>query len=101
MMEDFVSALNEIKAYFKERFDSIDNKLDKMAMNKSILDGDELIDNQDLCNLLNVTKRTVQRYRQLKLIPYYKIDKKVYYKKSDVMKFFQTHNTRKKDPTDE
>ncbi|WP_051697435.1 helix-turn-helix domain-containing protein [Prevotella sp. 10(H)] len=100
-MDDSFTKLNEIKDYITGRFDKIDNKLDKMIRNKSILDGDELIDNQDLCYLLGVTKRTVQRYRQLKLIPFYKIDKKVYYRKSDVMEFFQKHNTRKKDPTDD
>jgi len=100
-MDDVIYALKEIKEYFTERFDRIEDKLDKISRNKSILDGDELMDNQDLCTFLGVTKRTVQRYRYLKLIPFYKIDKIVYYKKSDVIKFFQTHNQRKKDKTDE
>lgn len=100
-MKEVLLALDELKEYFSDRFDKIEDKLDRISMNKSILDGDELMDNQDLCTFLGVTKRTVQRYRNLRLIPFYKIDKLVYYKKSDVLKFFQTHNQRKKDCTDE
>jgi len=99
-MKEVLGALNDLKSMVSERFDKIDDKLYRMVHLKTVLDNDELIDNQDLCILLGVTKRTVQRYRNLKLIPFFKIDKKVYYKKSDVMKFFQSHNQRKKDGTD-
>ncbi|MBB4035470.1 hypothetical protein GGR21_001363 [Dysgonomonas hofstadii] len=100
-MKEVIAALNELRDYMTGRFDKIDDRLYRMVHIKSFLDNDDLIDNQDLCTLLGVTKRTVQRYRNLKLIPYYKIDKKVYYKKSDVLKFFQSHNTRKQEGTDE
>ena len=37
----------------------------------SALDGDKLLDNQDMCELLGITKRTLARYRQKKLVTYY------------------------------
>ena len=96
-MKEILAGIEELKMHVSERLDTIEKKLDRIIRIKSVLDGDELIDNQDLCQLLGVTKRTVQRYRNLKLIPFYKIDGKMYYRKSEVMDFFKNHNQRKKD----
>ncbi|HML66115.1 MAG TPA: helix-turn-helix domain-containing protein [Dysgonomonas sp.] len=85
----FEEMFNELKNMLKKRFDKIDDKLERMANIKNCLDGDELIDNQDLCLLLKVTKRTLQRYRDLNMIPFYKIDGRMYYKKSEVMGIFR------------
>lgn len=72
------------------RFDKVDKTLDRMNKLKDCFDGDTLLDNHDLCNLLGVTKRTIARYRQKKLIPYYTFDDgRVYYKASDVEKFMK------------
>ena len=55
-----------------------------------VIDGEPLIDNQDMCHLLGVTKRTLARYRQKKLVRYYTLDdRKVYYKLSEVQAFLK------------
>ena len=54
---------------------------------KDCLDGDTLLDNYDLCQLLGITKRTLARYRQKKLVTYYMIDGRTYYKASEVEAF--------------
>lgn len=70
------------------RLDKIDRKIDRLFVVKDCLDGDMLLDNQDLCNLLGVTKRTIQRYRQKNLLKYYMIDNgKAYYLKSELPEF--------------
>ncbi len=72
------------------RFDKIDKTLDRMNKLKECFDGDTLLDNSDLCKLLGVTKRTLARYRQKKIIPYYTYDNgRVYYKASEVEKFMK------------
>ncbi len=43
---------------------------------------DELLDNQDLCLMLHVSKRTLQRYRSSGMIPYRLLKRKPYYKRS-------------------
>jgi len=86
--------LNEDKNVFRqimEKLDSIDGKLDRMSKVKEVMDGDTLLDNHDLCMLLGVTKRTLQRYKQLKKITYYKIDGKTYYKASEVKEFLKRY----------
>lgn len=70
-----------------ERFDKIEDRLSRMNRQTSALDGDRLLDNQDMCELLGVTKRTLARYRQKKLVTYYMIDGRTYYKASEVQDF--------------
>lgn len=83
-----VEGLQDLVRLLLGRFDKIDDKLDRMAKVKQCLDNDELLDNQDMCTLLGITKRTLQRYWQKKIITYYMIDGKTYYKKSELMGFF-------------
>ncbi len=42
------------------------------------------LDNQDVCEILNVTKRTLQNYRDNGTLPYTQIERKIYYKPEDV-----------------
>ena len=56
-----------------EGFERIERKLDRMNRLKDCFDGDELLDNVDLCKLLNVTDRTLARYRSKKLIKYWRV----------------------------
>ncbi len=74
--ETFQMMLHQIM----ERFDRIEDRLSRMNRQTSALDGDKLLDNQDMCELLGITKRTLARYRQKKLVAYYMIDGRTYYK---------------------
>lgn len=71
-----------------ERFDRMENMLRRMNRQTAALEGDKLLDNQDMCELLGVTKRTLARYRQKKLVTYYMIDGRTYYKSSEIKEFF-------------
>ena len=81
--------LEEIRKLINTRFDGVEKKLDRMIKVKDVMDGDELLDNQDLCLLLGITKRSLARYRQKKMIPYYQGDRKTYYKASEVRDFLK------------
>jgi len=72
-----------------ERFEKLERTFERMNRIKDCLDGDTLLDNYDLCRLLGVTKRTLARYRQKKLIRYYMIDGRTYYKASEIQEFLQ------------
>lgn len=72
-----------------ERFDRMERAFERMNRLKDCFDGDSLLDNYDLCRLLGVTKRTLARYRQKKLIRYYMIDGRTYYKSSEIQEFLQ------------
>ena len=88
--ETFQMMLHQIM----ERFDKIEDRLNRMNRQTSALDGDKLLDNQDMCELLGITKRTLARYRQKKLVAYYMIDGRTYYKSSEVEAFLNQKGKR-------
>jgi hypothetical protein len=82
-----------------ERFDRLESRMDKpdeQAQKAPTIDGERLYDNQDLCLLFNVCKRTLQRYRTLGWLHYKRIDQKAYYTESDVKKFIEEQASKKK-----
>ena len=90
--EDFEAWMERIMY----RFDKQDKTLDKMSKHRNILDGELLLDNQDLCMLLNVSKRTLQRYRATGELPFQTLYHKTYYKESDVHTFIRTNFNKKR-----
>lgn len=80
-----------------EGFDRIEKKLDRMNRVKDCLDGDTLLDNCDLAQLLGVTQRTLARYRQKGLIRYYQTDEngKNYYRSSEIQEFLRQKGKKK------
>jgi hypothetical protein len=86
--EYFDAWLNRIM----ERFDRLESHFTKPPeKERQRLDGELLLDNQDLCMMLNVSKRSLQRYRSLKWLPFHRIDQKTYYLQSEVEKFIKEH----------
>lgn len=83
---------------FEERMAILEAKLDRnfkaiisLKEKRKYLDGEQLMDNQDLCEFLHVSKRTLQRYRSSGLLKYNTIHHKTYYKESAVQDFIKHH----------
>ena len=72
-----------------ERFDTTEKLLERVLKKNSALDGEELLDNQDLCLLLKVGIRTLQRYRAIGTLPYFTISGKVFYRAKDVQEYIR------------
>jgi len=71
-----------------ERFDRLENRISKPPeKERETFNGEILLDNQDLCMMLNISKRSLQRYRSLGWLPSKRIDQKSYYLKSEVERF--------------
>jgi len=79
-----------------ERIEMLNKKIEKLNNTKNQLNGDSLLDNQDLCLLLKVSNRTLQRYRSSGILPYKRIQQKTYYLESDVHKFISQEFVYKK-----
>lgn len=88
---DLMNWMQEWFERFMGRFDSLDNNLEKMSARYNFLDGERLLDNQDVCQLLHISKRTLQRYRSSGELPYQTIYHKTYYRESDVEAFILSH----------
>jgi hypothetical protein len=72
-----------------DRFDALEEKIDRLTKRHNCLEGDELLDTQDLCLLLKTSKRSLQRYRKKGVLPFHMLEGKVFYKSSDIHEFIR------------
>ena len=72
-----------------EGFARIEKKLDQMNRLKECMNGDRLLDNVDLAELLDVSQRTLARCRQEGKIKYYSVEKNgtSFYLASEIQSF--------------
>ena len=71
------------------RLDMLGDNIDDLQKKRNSIDGEELLDNQDLLQMLKISNRSLQRYRSIGKLPYYTISGKLYYKLSDVHQFIR------------
>ena len=81
----------ESKAYqdLIERLDALDQKLSSQGK-------EEWLDNQDVCMLLKISKRTLQSYRDSGKIPYHRIGNKILYRGSEIANSLESFNMNEK-----
>lgn len=82
---EFISWMERIMG----RFDILSEQLIAEQQKRGTIDGEELLDNQDLLQMLKISSRSLQRYRSTGRLPYYTISGKLYYKLSDVHHFIR------------
>ena len=102
----------EVIAIQKSVLDSMTNELKALLLltenatrkYTSIFKEEKWLDNQEVCLMLNITKRTLQTYKDKGLLPYSKLNRKNYFKHSDVAalrKAGQPNNTNDNEFTNE
>jgi len=77
---------------FNELINSID-KLNKKFESKFTLNPlpERWLDIQEACHVLNVSKRTLQTYRDTGVLPFSQIGSKIYYKAVDIQAHLEKH----------
>lgn len=75
---------------FTRKVDSICEKHGDKALNK-------WMDNQDVCVILNISKRSLQTYRDNGTLPYTQMGHKMYYKPEDIEKIMPFIAEREKE----
>lgn len=83
--EAFQKLVNQLEA--------INTKLNEQKEKTPL--SDVWMDNQDVCELLHVSKRTLQHYRDKGKIPFSQVGAKIYYKATDVDEFLKSHYKKK------
>lgn len=79
--DDFQNLLAKLK--------SLDDKLEEL--NPTIASEEKLVTNDQLSELMQVSKRTLQNWRDEGLITYTQIGKKILYRMSDVQECIEKH----------
>ena len=83
--EAFQKLVNQLEA--------INTKLNEQKDSTPL--SDVWMDNQDVCALLHVSKRTLQHYRDSGKLPFSQVGAKIYYKASDVDDFLESNYKKK------
>ena len=62
------------------------NRIEEILKNyRPIMNGEIYLSGEDVCQLLHISKRTLQQYRDDKILPYIQIGGKIIYKESDIL----------------
>ena len=69
------------------RIGVIENRIAEIVKESQYPLNERWLDNQDVCELLKISKRLLQMYRDENMIPFSQINHKIYYKASDIQKF--------------
>jgi len=77
-----------------ERFDILSDQIKSSDNAMNAIDGEELLDNQDVLQRLKISSRSLQRYRSSGKLPYFSISGKIYYKLSDVKQLIRDSFSR-------
>ena len=72
------------------RFEAFTGKVENLCGDHQDKGLHRWLDNQDVCRILNISKRTLQTYREKGLLPFSRIRHKIFYKPEDVGKLLQS-----------
>ncbi len=72
-------------SYIERVIDKVEQTC-KLTQNKGL---EDWLDNQEVCTILNISPRALQYYRERELISFSKIEKKIFYKGSEVNEFLK------------
>lgn len=78
------------------RIREIEEKSEAISRRNEDIGLKKWLDSQDVCNILGVSKRTLQTYRDKGLLPFSRIRNKLFYRPEDVENLLQSsyhHNT--------
>ena len=76
-----------------ERFRILTAKVDALCRECDEKRMGRWLDNQDVCQILNISLRTLQRYRASGTLPFHIVYHKTWYLESEILAFMKAHFT--------
>ena len=62
------------------------NRIEEILKNyRPVMNGEIYLSGEDVCELLHISKRTLQQYRDDNILPYIQIGGKIIYKETDIL----------------
>ena len=89
MEKDFLQLKIPFFSEILERMESMEKKLEQIAKQSPL--EETWLDNQEVAKFLRVTPRTLQNYRDRRMLPFSQIGSKIYYRASDIQKHLEAH----------
>lgn len=84
-----IEIVQEVYRKLANKMDSIDKKLDDRKNTKQL--SENWLDIQETCQLLKISKRTLQAYRDNGILPYSQIGGKIYFRANDIEEHLNRH----------
>ena len=86
----------EVKTFerMKETVELICRKMQKLRSQYQSKQLDEWLDNQDVCLFLNISPRTLQTLRSNGTLSFTQIERKLYYKKRDIIQLLENGKSK-------
>lgn len=79
---DIVAIESKTFEQMKQRFEDFSQQVKNLCGDNQ--DKEKWLGNEDVCELLQISKRTLQSYRDNGILPYSQIGRKCYYRVSDI-----------------
>ena len=91
---EIISVDKRIFDMFAARVEDIELKVERMCRRQEDLGLNDWLDNQEVCEILGISKRTLQSYRENGLLPYSRTEHKIRYSPADVERLLKesAHN---------
>ncbi len=90
---DIVAIESKTFRQIKERFEDFSRQVKSLCGNNR--EKDKWLDNDEVCELLQISRRTLQSYRDNGILPYSQIGRKCYYKVADIENLINQSQTKK------
>jgi len=87
----------ETKSHIQKTLTEINKRLQhiELKLGNALPEEHKWTDHQEICQTLNISKRTLDNYRERGLLPYSKIGGKVYYRPGDINDYLNKHIVKK------
>lgn len=72
-----------------DRIEKTDDNIKRFALQMAV-EEIKVLDNQDMCLLLHINRRTLQRYRNENILKFFNVGGKNYYRVADVKEFMES-----------
>lgn len=79
-----IKSVEELKTVVSENFSN-------QSLNNGSLSNKSWLNKKEACQMLRISERTLQTYRKTGIIPFSRIQGKIYYKAEDMQAFFNDH----------
>lgn len=93
---DIVAIESKTFEQMKGRFEDFSRQVKSLCGDSQ--DKEKWLGNEDVCSLLQISKRTLQSYRDNGILPYSQIGRKCYYRVSDIENLISQAQVNKQQP---
>ncbi len=78
-----INANQKMLSQLRERIEEI------LKNYRPVMNGEIYLSGEEVCEMLHISKRTLQQYRDDSLLPYIRIGGKIIYKESDILSILE------------